>query len=120
MLFIHPMWDHESQRLGKYHCTPAGYALHVIADCVGLAGLLLVFIAPALLVRNWRCGTFVPNHCWSLAVPFILGLVSELLFQFSWQLALHRGFRYDHQSCEASWDEAGERRKYRYPDETVR
>ena len=34
MLFIHPMWDNESQRIGKQKCTPAGYALHVIAEMV--------------------------------------------------------------------------------------
>jgi len=112
MLFIHPMWDHESQRLGKYHCTPAGYAVHVIADCIGLAGLLLVFIAPGLLVNNWWHGTFAPSQCWSLAVPFALGIASEGLFQFSWWLALRRGFHYDYDRCEASWNEAGERRTF--------
>ena len=112
MLFIHPMWDHESQRLGKYRCTPVGYALHVIADCIGLAGLLLVFIAPGLLIKNWWHGTFVPIQCWSLAVPFALGILSEVLFWCSWWLARRRGFRYDHHSCEASWDEAGERRTF--------
>src|SRR5438105_3219039 len=35
MLFMHPMWDSESERLGKKHCTPAGYRLHVLAENIG-------------------------------------------------------------------------------------
>lgn len=45
MLFIHPMWDNESQRIGKRKCTPAVYALHAIAEMIGFAGLLIRIIA---------------------------------------------------------------------------
>jgi hypothetical protein len=48
-------------------------------------------------------------------VPFGLGIVSEVMFQYSWWLALRKGFRYDDERREASWLEAGERRKYKYP-----
>ncbi len=39
MLFINPMWDNESQRIGKQKCTPLGYRLHKIF-IYALAGLL--------------------------------------------------------------------------------
>jgi hypothetical protein len=48
MLFIHPMWDSETERLGKKACTPTGYALHGLADTVVLS------ISSA--VRAWRDG----------------------------------------------------------------
>ena len=115
MLFIQPMWLTESQRLGKQKCTPAGYALHVIAELIGFFGLLLLLAVPAVLAWSWFAGTFRASLWWLFAVPFGLGLVSEVLFQYSWWLALRKGFRYDDARCEASWFEAGERRTYKYP-----
>ncbi len=115
MLFIHPMWDHESQRVGKQKCTPAGYALHVLAEWVGLVGLLLLLIWPAVLARRAVIGTIEWGHLWPLAVPLGVGAVSEVLFRLSWRLASRRGFRYDYAQSEASWLEAGERRTYKYP-----
>ena len=117
MLFIHPMWDNESQRIGKQRCTPTGYALQVIADMIGFFGLLLLFAAAAVLAWRWFTGTFRPSLWWLLVVPFAIGIVSEVLFQYSWWLALRRGFRYDCEHREASWLEAGERRMYKYTAE---
>src|SRR5205814_931767 len=118
MLFIHPMWFDESQRIGKQKCTPAGYALHVIADMIGFLGLLFLFAVPAVMVWKWWTDTFDSSLFWLFAVPFGLGVVSEVLFQFSWWLALRKGFRYDYHRSEASWMEAGERRTYKYPGPT--
>ena len=109
------MWDHESERIGKRKCTPAGYALHVIAEMIGFLGLLFLFAVPGVLVWKWRTGTFDASLFWLFAVPFGLGVVSEVLFQFSWWLALRKGLRYDHERCVASWMEAGVRREYKYP-----
>jgi hypothetical protein len=117
MLFIHPMWDHESQRIGKQKCTPAGYALHVIAELIGFLGLLLLLGVPAVLACSWLAGRFHASLGWLFAVPFGLGIVSEVLFQYSWWLALRKGFHYDYERSEASWFEAGERRTYKYPAE---
>jgi hypothetical protein len=114
-LFIHPMWDHESQRIGKQKCTPTGYALHGIGEMIGILGLLFLFVAPTILVCKWSSGTFEAALFWLLAVPFGLGVVSEILVQLSWRLALRKGFKYDYERCEASWIEAGERRTYKYP-----
>jgi hypothetical protein len=117
MLFIHPMWDHESQRIGKQKCTPTGYALHVIAELIGFLGLLFLFAVPVILAWSWLAGTFHASLWWLFAVPFGLGIVSEVLFQYSWWLALRKGFRYDYERSEASWLEKGERRTYKYPAE---
>jgi hypothetical protein len=114
MLFIHPMWDHESQRIGKRKCTPIGYAIHVIADLFGFVGLVLLFVVPLVLVLKRMAGTFNALLLWLLAAPFSLGIISEVLYQYSWWLALRKGFHYDYQRCEASWVEAGERRSYKY------
>ena len=115
MLFIHPMWDHESERIGKQRCTPIGYALHGIAELIGFLGLLLLPAVPAVLVWRWFAGTFHASLWWLFAVTFGLGVVSEVLFRLSWRMALRRGFQYDYKSCTASWLEAGKRRTYKYP-----
>jgi hypothetical protein len=114
MLFIHPMWDHESQRIGKQKCAPIGYTLHVIAELIGLLGLLFLLAVPAALAWNWFAGKFRAALWWLFAMPFGLGIVSEVLFQCSWWLALRKGFHYDYERCEASWLEAGERRTFIY------
>ncbi len=115
MLFIHPMWCHESQRIGKQRCTPSGYTLHVIAEMIGFFGLLLLLAVPVALVQNAVAGTFHVALLWLLALPWPFGIVSEVLFWYSWRLALRKGFHYDHERGEASWIEAGERRTYKYP-----
>ncbi len=38
MLFIHPMWDNESERVGMQKCTPLGYRLHHTGEGVGFFG----------------------------------------------------------------------------------
>ena len=115
MLFIHPMWDHESQRIGKQQCTPTGYALHAIAELIGFMGLLMLLAVPAALAWKWFAGTFRASLFWLLVVPFGLGIASEVLFRYSWWLALRKGFRYDYARREASWMDEGERRTYKYP-----
>lgn len=115
MLFIHPTWDNESERLGKQKCTPTGYTLHVIAELIGFVGLLLLLATPFMLAWKWLAGTLHSSHFWLLGgVALGLGIVSEILFQFSWWLAIRKGFHYDYENREASWIEAGERRSYKY------
>lgn len=115
MLFFHPMWSHESERLGKQKCTPTGYVLHGVAELIGFIGLLSLFAVLLILVWLAITGGFHARSLWLLAVPFGVGLISEALFQFSWWLARRRGFQFDNESREACWMEAGERRTYRYP-----
>lgn len=114
MLFIHPMWDHESQRIGKQRCSPVGYALHGIAELIGFTGLLLLLVMPLDLAYKAITGTFHASLLWGLAAPFGLGIISEVLYQYSWVLALRKGFKYDYELCEASWIEVEERRTYKW------
>ena len=116
MFFIHPMWDHESQRIGKQKCTPIGYAMHGIAELIGFMGLLFLLVVPVALMSDWVAGRFNVSLLWMLAVPFCLGAISEALYQYSWRLALRKGFRYDYERREASWTGAGQRRSYKWPD----
>jgi hypothetical protein len=115
MLFIHPMWDNEVQRIGKQKCTPVGYALHGISELIGYLGLLILLALPVVLAWKWFEGTFHASLLWLFVVPFGLDIVGEVLFQFSWWLAIRKGFHHDHERREASWMEAGERRTYRHP-----
>ena len=114
MLFIHPMWDHESQRIGKQKCTPLGYALHGIADLLGLVGLLLLLGLGVYLAYKGITGGFHASLLWLLSIPFGAGLVSEVLYQISWAMASRRGFEYDYETREASWDENGERVTFKW------
>lgn len=112
MLFIHPMWDNESQRIGKQKCTPFGYAIHGVADLV--VGLLLLIGTLVYLAHRGIAGTFDASLLWLFAAPFGLGGISEVLYQYSWKLAMRKGFHYDYERREASWMEAGQRRSYRW------
>jgi multisubunit Na+/H+ antiporter MnhG subunit len=114
MLFVYPMWDNESQRIGKQKCTPLGYRLHCIAELLGFIGLLLLFGLIAYFVYRVIVGTFHTSLLWLLTVPFVLGLIAEAIYQFSWVLAKSKDFHYDYDTREASWLEDGRRRVYKW------
>jgi hypothetical protein len=114
MLFINPMWDHESQRIGKQKCTPLGYALHTISDLMGFIGLLLLLGIGVYLGYRGVVGTFHANLLWLSAVPFVLACIGSALYRYSWMLAQKKGFRYDYDSSEASWVENGQRQTYKW------
>jgi hypothetical protein len=114
MLFIYPMWDNESQRIGKQKCTPAGYRLHGFAELLGFVGLLLLFAVGVYLWYRASRGTFHPSLFWLLAVPFGFGSIGEILYRYSWVLAARKGFQYDDEKREASWLEGGQRRVYKW------
>ena len=113
-VFIFPMWDNESQRIGKQKCTPWGYIFHGIAELLGFIGLLLLLGIGVYLGYRGLSGTFRASLFWLLAVPFGIGLVSQAVYHFSWVLAVKRGFEYDYDKREASWIENGERVTYSY------
>jgi hypothetical protein len=110
MLFINPMWDNESERIGKQICTPLGYVLHGISDLIGLVGLLLLFVTCAYLGYRGIVGTFHAGLLLFLIVPFGLAFIGLLLYRNSWMLARQKGFRYDYDTREASWIEDGEKK----------
>lgn len=114
MLFINPMWDTESERIGKQKCTPRGYALHVFSDLLGFVGLLLLFGIGAFLVCSGVAGTFQATLLWLLCIPFGLAIVGSILYRLSWAVAHRSGFQYDYDSRQASWLEDGQRRFYKY------
>lgn len=114
MLFIHPMWFSESQRIGKQKCTPFGYVLHGIAEMIGFAGLLCFLIIALNLVYRGITSTFTVPDLWMLAAPFGIGLISEVFYQYSWWLAARKGYQYNYERDEATWLEAGERISYRW------
>jgi hypothetical protein len=114
MLFIYPMWDNESQRVGKQKCTPLGYKLHGIAELLGFIGILLLLATSAYLAYKAFGGAFRVALLWLLAVPFALGSIGEVLYWYSWRLAAKKGFQYDYDKREASWLEDGQRRVYKW------
>ena len=114
MLFINPMWDNESERIGKQKCTRSGYALHSISDLLGLIALLLLFGIGAYLGYRGIVGTFQTRFFWLLTVPFALALIGSALYRYSWMLARKKGFHYDYETREARWIENGERQTYKW------
>jgi len=64
MFFIFPMWDNESQRIGKKKCTPLGYNLHCIAELIGFVGLLLFLLMLVYLSYRWIFGQFYKTLFW--------------------------------------------------------
>jgi hypothetical protein len=80
MIFIHPMWGSESQRLGLKACTPFGYFLREVADGIGLVGLLLLFVVPLFLIYQVIVKHFSWPLCWALLIPFAIGVIGRVLF----------------------------------------
>ena len=114
MFFLHPMWDHESQRIGMLKCWRLAYKVHAIGELIGFAGLLTLVGSVGLMIFIAVFGKFTAVHWLLLAVPFGMGLLSEIMVQISWKMVARRGFQYDREKHEASWTEDGERVTYRY------
>lgn len=112
MFFIHPMWDSETERLGKKACTPAGYAIHVVAEGIGFLGGALLAISGFAWLWRWLAGAPRGLAAIGITAALVSGVVSELLFQLSWWMALRRDFRYD--GYESSWVEHGNRRNCKF------
>lgn len=114
MLFIYPMWDNQSQRIGKQRCTPLGYTLHSIATQLGFIGLLLLFGTFIYLGFRGFTGSFNSSLYWLLTVPFGVGIIAQIMYLYSWNLAFKKGFEYDWDKREASWLENDTRITYNY------
>jgi hypothetical protein len=49
-----------------------------------------------------------------MAIPFGMGLIAEFLYNYSWRLAIRKGFTYNYDTQEASWMEDGQRRTFKW------
>lgn len=110
-MFLSPMWDNEVQRVGKQRCTPFGYSLHIIADMLGMAALLLLFVMPVVCVWQAIAGRFERHHLLGFVAAFCIGIVARHLNYASWLLAERRDYRYDYDTREATWIANGQRQK---------
>ncbi len=118
MLFFFPMWDSESQRLGKRKCTPVGYGLHIAAELIGFIALLLLIGMIGFLWYKWYKDAFYTYLFWLPVIPLGIGITAEGLYQLSWILAEMKEFEYNGETREASWMEAGERVTYKWQPDT--
>lgn len=112
-IWFPPIWDSESERIGKQKCTPLGARLHGISDLFGFMSLLsLPTVLVTLLFEVFR-GTFQRHSLWLLIVPYVFTNIARCLYSYSWNLADRKGFRLDDNRV-ASWIEDGEERTFKY------
>jgi hypothetical protein len=112
MIFFHPMWDSENQRLGLKACTPWGYALVGVGNLVGmLLGLLALITVPLYLIYKFFIGQFALSLLWLLLIPISLGILGRVVFEAGWILAKRKQFHYD-ETRIAWWNEGGEIRSF--------
>jgi hypothetical protein len=56
---------------------------------------------------------------WLLVVPFVIAIVGNIMYSYSWHLADKRHFKYDHEKCVSTWvDESGNEQSYKYGVDT--
>lgn len=108
-----PIWDSESERIGKQKCTPLGATLHSCSDLLGLMSQLSLPTILAILLRNLFRGTFQRHSLWLLLVPYLLTNIARFLYSYSWKLADRKGFRYGDDRV-ARWIEDGQERTFKY------
>ena len=111
MIFIHPMWDSENQRLGLKACTPLGYALVGVGDLTGMLGLLTSIAVPVCLAYQQVVGQFSSRILWLLLIPIGIGVLGRVIHEAGWELAIRKKFRYD-DTRTVWWDEGGEIRSF--------
>jgi len=117
MLFIHPMWDTETQRIGKMRCSNRAYSLHVNAELIGFCGALLFFGFCIWFVATWLISAWSTPTYWLFVIPLTLGILSEILFQYSWIMVNRKGYRYDAEGDRVTWTEGDQEQTYSYNEE---
>lgn len=107
MLFIHPMWDSENQRLGMKACTRLGYNLRTMGDSAGFFGVILFLMILIYLAFQFLVQRFSKHELWLLLVPFVVAVIGKMFFKMGWRFAAKKQFRYDNETRTARWIEAG-------------
>jgi hypothetical protein len=114
MLFIHPMWDTETQRIGKMRCSSRAYSLHVTAELIGFIGALTLVGFSLWFVGTWLVSTWETPTFWLFVIPLLLGIVSEIGFQYSWIMVNRKEYRYDAEGDLVTWKEGKSEHSYCY------
>jgi hypothetical protein len=107
-VFIPPIWDNESQRIGKQRCTPLGYGLHILSDLIGVTGLLVLLGSLCFIAYQAAHDAFTLPLLWFVAAAVAIGVVGRMLLHYSWHLAFRKGFRYDQKLRQTTWFENGQ------------
>lgn len=111
MIFFHPMWDSENQRLGLKSCTPLGYTLIVIADLIGMLGFLALITLLAYQAYKQVIAQSPSGLLWLLLIPFGMGVLGRIIYEVGWVLAMRKQFSYD-DTRTAWWKEGDEIRSF--------
>jgi hypothetical protein len=110
-----PIWDSETERIGKQKCTRLGANLHAASDLIGFVSMpSLLTVLITLFVEVVR-GTFRGHSLWLLLVPYAFTNIARFLYGYSWKLAERKGFQYD-ENRVASWMEDGVSRSFKYEE----
>ena len=114
MLFIHPMWDNESQRIGMLKCWKTAYHIHGCGELIGFLGLFTLLVTVGYMIYTAIFADFSHSMWWFLCLPLGMGIISETMVQVSWAMVTRRGYEYDYENRAASWIEDGQRVTYKY------
>jgi hypothetical protein len=112
MLFIYPMWDSQSQRVGMLRCSKRGYMFQEVARILGSLGLFLLLGMFIYLIARSFLSDSTESQLWILSIPFGIGIMAQILYLYGWSLAYKKKFEYDDEKREASWEENGKRITY--------
>ena len=89
-------------------CMPVAYNIHGIGELIGFIGLMTLLGTVAYIIF----GHF--QAWWLLAIPFGMGIVSEIMVQVSRRMVARSGFEYDYGKRESSWVNGGQRVYFKY------
>jgi hypothetical protein len=110
--FTPRIWFGEGERIGMQKCTPIGYALNGLGGLLWFAGILALFGVPPYLAYRAVAGNFGWTLLWLLVAPFAIVFIGSLFIGTSWLLASLKGFHYDYERDESTWNQAGKKRSY--------
>ena len=114
MLFIYPMWDSESQRLGLKACTPRGYVHSLPGRGDRSCWLVLLPVTGIFLIGLACLGWFHTEYFGLFLAPFAAGVLSESTMCVSRVCAKRKRFDYDAETRTASWIEQGVAQEFQW------
>ena len=85
-------------------CTSAGYALSVIADYFFLSTLVAPFAVAGFIAYSLYKGIYAHSTLLLFILPIIFYLASWILDALARWMAQNKGFQYDYEKDECTWN----------------
>jgi len=98
-------WSSANHRHGFRKCTSVGYALTIIANFFFLLSLVGLFAFGGVITELLLKGDYAHSDLIVILVPICSFIVYRILNKIALGIAERKGFKYDNEKDECTWNQ---------------